>query len=40
MNWELRLKEYKGFLLIEKSLSQNSVEAYLRDMQKLLQFLE
>jgi integrase/recombinase XerD len=38
MNWELRLKEYQAFLLIEKSLSPNSVDAYLRDMQKLLQF--
>lgn len=39
MNWELKLKEYKAFLLIEKSLSPNSVEAYLRDIHKLLQFL-
>lgn len=39
MNWELRIKEYKAFLLIEKSLSANSVDAYLRDMQKFLQFL-
>lgn len=39
MNWELRIKEYKAFLLIEKSLSANSVDAYLRDVQKFLQYL-
>lgn len=38
MNWELRIKEYKAFLLIEKSLSTNSVDAYLLDMQKLQQY--
>lgn len=31
-------KGFKSFLKLEKSLSQNSIEAYLRDLDKLIQF--
>ena len=34
------IKGYKNFLRLEKSLSDNSVEAYLRDIQKLAVFIE
>lgn len=40
MNWLGAIKEFKGYLQLEKSLSSNSVEAYLRDINKLYQFLE
>ncbi len=40
MNWQLLVKGFSGFLKLEKSLSANSVEAYLRDIEKLIQFLE
>jgi integrase/recombinase XerD len=40
MKWELRIKEYKNFLLLEKALSNNTVEAYLRDVSKLTEYLE
>lgn len=34
------LKDYEGFLKLEKGLSLNSISAYLSDIQKLIQFLE
>ena len=40
MHWEPLLKAYEGFLKLEKGLSSNSIEAYLRDIHKLKQFLE
>ena len=39
-NWEIYLKGFKAFLQLEKSLSANSIEAYVRDIEKLVQFLE
>ncbi|MFH0759100.1 MAG: site-specific tyrosine recombinase XerD [Bacteroidota bacterium] len=40
MNWEASIKDFEGFLKLEKGLSANSVEAYLADVRKLVQFLE
>ena len=40
MDWELRIKEYEGFLKLEKGLSPNSIAAYLSDVDKLEQFIE
>lgn len=40
MNWQSLIKAYEGFLKLEKGLSSNSVEAYLSDIEKLIQFLE
>lgn len=40
MNWKIYIKGFKSFLALEKSLSENSIEAYLHDVQKLVQFLE
>lgn len=40
MNWEIHIKGFKSFLQLEKSLSENSVQAYVRDIEKLWQFLE
>ncbi|MET0634718.1 MAG: site-specific tyrosine recombinase XerD [Chitinophagaceae bacterium] len=37
--WDSIKKGFKAYLLLEKSLSDNSVEAYLRDIDKLTQFL-
>ena len=39
MNWEITIKGFKAFLKLEKSLSDNSIEAYLHDIEKVQQFL-
>ena len=38
--WEPYKKGFKAYLQLEKSLSDNSVQAYLTDLDKLTQFLE
>lgn len=38
--WESYKKGYKAWLQLEKSLSPNSIEAYLRDIDKLTQYLQ
>jgi integrase/recombinase XerD len=38
--WEPYKKGFKAYLQLEKSLSENSVEAYLHDIEKLTTFLE
>ena len=38
--WEPYKKGFKAWLQLEKSLSENSVEAYLRDIDKLTDFLQ
>ncbi|HTL07170.1 MAG TPA: site-specific tyrosine recombinase XerD [Chitinophagaceae bacterium] len=38
--WEPYKKGFRAYLQLEKSLSDNSVEAYLRDVEKLTEFLQ
>ena len=38
--WDSYKKGFKAYLQLEKSLSDNSVEAYLRDIDKLTQYLQ
>jgi integrase/recombinase XerD len=38
--WEPYKKGFKAWLQLEKSLSENSVDAYLRDIEKLTQYLQ
>ncbi|MFM9907884.1 MAG: site-specific integrase, partial [Chitinophagaceae bacterium] len=38
--WDSHKKGFKAWLQLEKSLSDNSVEAYLRDIDKLTDFLQ
>lgn len=38
--WEVYKKGYKGWLRLERSLSDNSIEAYLHDIDKLTQYLQ
>jgi integrase/recombinase XerD len=40
MNWDVLIKQFKSHLQLERSLSLNSVEAYVHDIVKLKQFLE
>lgn len=38
--WESQKKGFKAYLQLERSLSENSVEAYLHDVEMLTQFLQ
>jgi integrase/recombinase XerD len=37
-NWESHIKQFGTYLKLERSLSTNSIEAYVRDVEKLAQF--
>jgi integrase/recombinase XerD len=39
MNWDTYIKGFKTYLQFEKSLSSNSIEAYINDVQKFIQYL-
>ncbi|MHA4738430.1 site-specific tyrosine recombinase XerD [Dyadobacter sp. MSC1_007] len=38
--WQSYIKHFKNYLRLERSLSGNSVDAYIRDVEKLEEFLE
>ena len=38
MNWENSIESYKTYLILEKALSEKSVEAYLNDIRKFEQY--
>ena len=40
MDWNSTIKGFRSYLLLERALSENSIEAYVRDIEKLLQFLD
>jgi len=40
MNWTPIIKGFKAYLKLERNLSANSVENYIRDVKKLVEFLE
>ena len=39
MDWNSSIKGFRAYLLLEKSLSGHSIEAYIRDVGKLLEFV-
>lgn len=39
MSWETYITQFKNYLKIERGLSNNSIEAYLRDVDKFIQFM-
>ncbi len=40
MNWDLYIKSFRHYLKLERSLSENSIEAYIHDVTKLKQYIE
>jgi integrase/recombinase XerD len=40
LNWTSYTKGFTAFLKLEKSLSENSIDAYRRDVEKLVQYLD
>ncbi|MGQ0829197.1 MAG: site-specific tyrosine recombinase [Bacteroidota bacterium] len=40
MDWDIYIKDYRSFLILEKSLSTNTVKGYINDIEKLVEFLE
>lgn len=40
MSWKADIAGFRSYLRLEKSLSANSVEAYVHDLEKFIQFLE
>ncbi|MCB0491905.1 MAG: site-specific tyrosine recombinase XerD [Cyclobacteriaceae bacterium] len=38
--WDIHIKQFSNYLKLERSLSGNSIEAYVRDIEKLQQFAE
>ena len=40
MNWISYIKQFGDYLKLERSLSDNSIQAYVRDVEKLNQFIE
>jgi integrase/recombinase XerD len=40
MNWNSYIKQFSNYLKLERSLSENSIQAYTRDVEKLNQFME
>ncbi len=39
-NWDIHIKQFGNYLKLERSLSPNSIAAYLSDVEKLTQYLE
>jgi integrase/recombinase XerD len=40
MNWPTALRSFHAYLLLERALSPHSIEAYQRDVQKFVQYLD
>jgi integrase/recombinase XerD len=40
LDWRSAIKGFRAYLKLERSLSENSIEAYTRDIEKLYQFAE
>lgn len=39
-NWQIHLKRFKAYLQLERGMSKNSIDAYIRDVDRLRQYVE
>jgi len=40
MNWQSLIKDFKNFLKFEKNLTENTIQSYVLDIKKLIDFIE
>ena len=40
MSWDFYIKQFQNYMKLERSLAENSIQAYLHDVVKLKQFIE
>ena len=40
MSWNLHITQFKNYLKLERALASNSIDAYTRDVTKLMEFLD
>ena len=40
MSWNLYITQFKNYLKLERALATNSIDAYTRDVTKLMEFLD
>ena len=40
MNWNQAIQDYSHYLNIERGLSENTIDNYIRDVKKFVAFLE
>lgn len=40
MNWQIYIQQFKNYLSLERGFSENSIEAYLRDVEKFREFAQ
>ena len=40
MNWPSAIQSFRAYMLLERSLSQNTIDAYLNDVQRFVQYLD
>ena len=40
MSWKNNINGFRSYLMLERNLSENSIESYERDVNKLVEYLE
>lgn len=40
MDWKSSIKGFQGYILLERSMSEHSIEAYTRDISKLVEYID
>ena len=38
MSWDRYIEKYRNYILLERNLSENSVESYTRDLKKFIAY--